>query len=150
MLHILAVLKHKVYVCYFLAIFSAKLFWRALFHDLSKFSRIERTGFSKASQKMHKVAYGSEEYEHLRKTEEMKLASAHHHRVNRHHPEHFHDFHALGGVTGMTLVDLVEMWCDWQSAVKRQEGGSLHRSVQVNKEGFGISDQLAQILRNSI
>ena len=49
----------------------------------------------------------------------------------------------------MTLLDLVEMFCDWKAATERHADGSLEKSIQHNKVRFELSDQLAGILENS-
>lgn len=74
----------------------------------------------------------------------MKPALDHHYANNAHHPEHFPN-----GVNGMTLLDIVEMFCDWKAATERHADGSLARSIQINRERFGISDQLAEIMENT-
>jgi len=68
----------------------------------------------------------------------------HHYAKNRHHLEHFED-----GVVGMTLVDLVEMFCDWCAATERHEDGDICESIEENTDRFDLSPQLAQILRNT-
>lgn len=50
---------------------------------------------------------------------------------------------------GMTLVDLIEMLADWKAATERHEDGDLARSLVIQQERFGISDQLARILENT-
>lgn len=53
------------------------------------------------------------------------------------------------GVNGMTLLDLVEMFCDWKAATERHKDGSLKRSIEINRERFNLSPQLAAILENT-
>jgi hypothetical protein len=50
----------------------------------------------------------------------------------------------------MDIVDLVEMLCDWKAATMRHDGGDIERSIAINAERFGISDQLAGIIKNSV
>jgi len=69
---------------------------------------------------------------------------AHHYENNRHHPEHFAD-----GVAGMTLVDVAEMLADWKAATERVKDGDLTRSLKIQQERFGLSDDLVSILRNT-
>lgn len=65
--------------------------------------------------------------------------------MNRHHPEH-----TELGIAGMTLTDLVEMLSDWKAATQRMaDGGDLMRSIAVNQERFGYSDELRAILENT-
>jgi hypothetical protein len=52
-------------------------------------------------------------------------------------------------VDGMTLLDLVEMFCDWKAATERHADGSIEKSIQHNKGRFKLTDQLASILENS-
>ena len=68
----------------------------------------------------------------------------HHYAANAHHPEHWEN-----GVNDMTLVDLVEMLADWKAATERHDDGDLGRSLEINRERFGLSDQLVGILRNT-
>ena len=115
---------------------------RQLHHDESKLEEPEKSMFDKYTPMIRGCVYGSEEYKkHL---EAMGPALKHHYEVNRHHPEHFKN-----GVSGMTLVDLVEMLSDWKAAVMRNENGSMEASLKINRERFGMSDQLYEILVNT-
>ena len=49
----------------------------------------------------------------------------------------------------MTLIDLIEMYCDWRAAVLRHDDGDFAESLQINKERFGIDNQLAAIFENT-
>lgn len=53
------------------------------------------------------------------------------------------------GVAGMSLLDLIEMLCDWKAATERHNDGSIARSLKINRERFNISDQLQSILENT-
>lgn len=68
----------------------------------------------------------------------------HHYASNRHHPEHFSK-----GVDDMTLVDIVEMLCDWKAASLRQNDGNLLKSIEINAKRFGYDDQLKRIFINT-
>jgi hypothetical protein len=46
-------------------------------------------------------------------------------------------------------VQVVEMLCDWKAATERHADGDLRKSLAVQRERFGISDQLLQILTNT-
>lgn len=52
-------------------------------------------------------------------------------------------------VNGMTLLDVIEMLCDWKAATERHADGSITQSIQINRKRFNISDQLAEILENT-
>jgi len=53
------------------------------------------------------------------------------------------------GIRGMTLVDLVEMFCDWCAATERHEDGDIGRSIDVNMGRFGYGEALASIFVNT-
>jgi Family of unknown function (DUF5662) len=118
---------------------------RATTHDLSKTQPPEVEGFDRATWRLKTMAYDSPEYAASRA--ELATTLDHHYAHNRHHPEHFGE----AGVNGMTLVDLIEMLADWKAATERMRTGTgnLAKSIQINKNRFGISDQLAQILLNT-
>lgn len=63
-----------------------------------------------------------------------------HYRESRHHPEGFD-----GGISGMSLLDLVEMVLDWISWAEKM-GLWLGDS---NFKKYGIDDQLASIIANT-
>lgn len=111
-------------------------------HDRSKLESPEKEIFDKFTPKLRNTIYGSDEYKQYLK--DMGTALQHHYKNNRHHPEHFEN-----GINGMTLMDIVEMFCDWQAAIQRHADGSLMNSLKHNKERFRISDQLHNILCNT-
>lgn len=49
----------------------------------------------------------------------------------------------------MTLVDIIQMICDWKASSERQKDGNLLLSIEKNAERFNIDDQLKQILINT-
>lgn len=53
-------------------------------------------------------------------------------------------------LSGMTLIDLTEMFADWAAACKRHKDGDLVTSIRINAERFGLDPQLAKILYNSV
>lgn len=116
---------------------------RAAVHDASKFEEPERSVFASNTPKLAKTEYGTPAYEELLK--EVEPAILHHYSKNTHHPEHWPN-----GVEGMDLLDVVEMLADWAAAVKRNKNGNVHKSIQVNRERFGLSDQLVSILENTV
>jgi len=92
--------------------------------------------------------YGSDEYrESLRS---IKPSIKKHYQRNSHHPE----YHTVGtytlGINGMNLKDIIEMWCDWQAAVRRHKDGKLESSIENNKKRFEMSEQLTQIFYNEL
>lgn len=111
-------------------------------HDKSKLLPPEKEMFDLATGRLKGCTYGSDEYKGFLK--ELKPALDHHYANNSHHPEHFQD-----GVRGMTLLDLIEMLCDWKAAGERHADGSMQRSLTLNQERFSISRDLQQILTNT-
>lgn len=119
-----------------------ELMMRVGHHDESKLHDPEKAMFDEFTPKLRNSTYGSDEYKGF--LEQMGEALKHHYMNNRHHPEHFEN-----GVNDMTLVDLVEMLADWKAATERHADGDLARSLEIQKERFGLSDQLVSILRNT-
>lgn len=108
-------------------------------HDLSKMEDPEKQIFDEFTPRLKDSTYGSDEYKGF--LEEMGEGLKHHYANNRHHPEHF-----KYGVDDMTLVDLFEMLADWKAATERHEDGDLTNSLEIQRERFGLSDQLWSIL----
>lgn len=115
---------------------------RAENHDKTKLGPFEKPIFDKFTPMLKNTTYGSDEYkEHLKN---MQVALKHHYSHNNHHPE----CHA-NGISGMTLIDLVEMLCDWYAATQRHADGDIMKSIEINQERFGYSDELKSILINT-
>jgi len=120
-----------------------KLLEKAENHDKSKMEEPELTPFVKMTPLLAKSTYGSEEYDGF--LEELKPALDHHYAKNTHHPEHHKQ-----GVGDMTLIDIVEMLCDWKSATMRHNDGNLRKSIEINGKRFKINSQLIKILENTV
>lgn len=115
---------------------------RALAHDKSKLEEPEKSLFDEVIPLLEGVEYGSEAYRVILRR--IKPATQHHYAVNCHHPEHY-----ANGIAGMTLIDLVEMFCDWKAASERHATGNIGQSMAINVVRFAISEQVAQILANT-
>lgn len=135
-------LKHALRVGELMGQPITELVERSVQHDHSKTEDPEKETFDRVTPQLKTLTYGSDEYKAA--LADMGPALAHHYSANRHHPEHFTD-----GVTGMTLVDLVEMLADWKAATERHADGDLAKSLEIQRERFGISDQLLRILANT-
>ena len=116
---------------------------RSAVHDESKLEEPEKKIFDRMTPRLAGSTYGSEEYKAM--LAEMKPALDHHYERNRHHPEHYEN-----GIDGMTLIDVLEMLLDWKAATLRHGDGSIYNSLKINRERFGISDQLNNILLNTV
>lgn len=136
-------LKHSLRVGALMGVAITELVHRSVRHDLSKTEPPELEIFNEFTPKLKGSTYGSDEYKGF--LEAMGDGLRHHYAHNRHHPEHF----GALGVAGMTLVDLVEMLADWKAATERHDDGDLARSLEIQRERFKISPQLAAILRNT-
>jgi hypothetical protein len=115
---------------------------RADEHDASKLVDPELAIFDEYTTKLQYSTYGSAEYEEFLAA--MGEGLRHHYEHNSHHPEHYAD-----GIAGMSLLDLIEMLCDWKAATERHEDGDLALSIAHNQQRFGYSDELHAILRNT-
>jgi len=136
-------IEHKNIVAELLRIFMRELHNRSEVHDDSKLDAWEKPIFDEYTPKLKDCTYGSDEYKsYLR---EMEVALKYHYSVSPHHPEHYEN-----GIKGMTLVDLVEMLCDWKAATLRHADGDILKSIEINQNRFGYSDELKQIFLNTV
>lgn len=122
---------------------AMELLRRASIHDNSKMESPEKELFDEYTPKLASCTYGSEEYKSFLTA--LKPALDHHYANNSHHPEHYPN-----GVNGMNLFDLIEMFLDWKAASERHNDGDIMRSIEINKERFGLSDQVVDILKNTV
>lgn len=141
----------------YLSRFVTKLLARADAHDASKLEPPELEVFNEFTPLLQTLDYGSDEYKAA--LAGMSEGLEHHFALNPHHPEHHEK-----GVRGMTLVDVVEMLCDWKAASERVRrptpaaagrpdapayGDSFLESIRLNQKRWGFSDELADILTNT-
>ena len=135
--HIVKVRNYITKVMYELSI-------RSLKHDHDKIDNpTEKALFDEYTPKLKECTYGSEEYKKF--LAGLKEGLDIHYSNNRHHPEHFEN-----GISGMNLIDLIEMICDWIAASERHNDGDVYKSIEINQTRFGYSDELKYILRNTI
>ncbi len=134
---------HKKAVKHFMGVVIIKLSKRGLDHDNSKLEPPEKETFDEFTPLLKTLEYGSQEYKDALKN--MGVALNHHYENNSHHPEHFEN-----GINGMSLIDLLEMFCDWQAAFLRMGNGSFEESLEINRTRFEMSDQLYQIFLNTL
>lgn len=111
----------------------------------------------RATPLLQKLEYGTPEYK--QSLEDLGPALEHHYANNRHHPEYWPN-----GVADMSLLDITEMLCDWKAASERMRkptpaapgraeapayDENFERSILLNKERWGFSDELCGILINT-
>lgn len=134
------VLEHKRKVVRYLNEFAIQLLRRASVHDDSKLRSPEKEGFDQWTPELKTREFGTDYYKQA--LDEMGEFLRHRYEVNSHHPEHFSD-----GVSGMNLLDLVEMVCDWQAAAAAK---GVAVDLEHAAKRFQLSPQLVSIIRNSI
>lgn len=111
-------------------------------HDQSKLGTPEVELFTEMTPRLATSTYGSPEYHEFRK--QLGPALEHHYANNAHHPEHYKD-----GLNDMSLLDILEMLCDWKASSERHNNGNIRKSIEINADRFGISPQLVRILENT-
>ena len=112
-------------------------------HDASKLQEPELSGFEGLRIRLADVQFGTPEYQAA--LAEARPVIAHHYAANDHHPEHYAD-----GVYGMSLLSVLEMLCDWKAATLRHDDGNLRKSISINADRFGLSQQLVRIFENTV
>lgn len=135
--------RHIKTVAKFLKVISKELRKRGKSHDKSKLLTPEKDFFDAYTPKLKSLTYGSDEYK--RNLEGLQIALKHHYALNSHHPEYY-----VKGIADMTLVDVIEMLCDWKAATLRHDDGNIDKSLEINKERFNVSEQLVSILKNTV
>lgn len=133
--HYGSMILHKAQVMRFLLKVCWQLIWRGIVHDFSKFGSKEAPLFAETVSELKGLTYGSDEYFDC--LERMKPAIEAHYEANSHHPEHFD-----GTLREMSLLDIIEMLCDWKAATLRHDDGDIHRSVEQNAERFQYDDDM--------
>lgn len=136
-------LKHIYRVREYLELIINELQERRIDHDRTKLEYPELPIFNTYTPKLKGSTYSSDEY--IQYLKEMKVALDHHYKHNKHHPEYFDD-----GINDMTLIDLIEMLCDWIAASERHDNGDPIKSVDINQHRFKYNDQLNKIFKNTI
>ena len=122
--------------------FVQLLLKRAINHDKSKLEEPELSWW-KEMDKEPRYPYGSEEYK--QKIKRWNKVFKHHYQYNRHHPEHYEY-----GVSEMTLIDIVEMMCDW---LGYKDTTTVTEALKVCDEQmarYDISEELRQIILNTL
>ncbi len=135
-------IKHSHQVHQLARIFITQLMKSVANHDMSKLFTPEKQAFDISTPRLNELEYGSIEYQEA--LDDLKPALDHHYANNAHHPEHFEN-----GIAGMTLMDLVEMFCDWKGASMRHDNGDFVNSIEHNEVRFDMSDELAEIFQNT-
>lgn len=138
-------LMHRQKVQALLSQFIGALAYRGRWHDQSKLLAPEKEVWDRVTPQLYGITYGSREYQKI--LGNMKEAVRHHYQHNPHHPEFFED---PPGLEGMTLIDVVEMFCDWIAASERHADGNPAKSIDLASHHHGLSPQLTTIFQNTL
>lgn len=122
--------------------FIQLLIRRAENHDKSKLEEPELSWW-KEMDKEPRYPYGSEEYK--QKIKRWNKVFKHHYQYNRHHPEHYEY-----GISEMTLIDIVEMMCDWLGYKDTTTVTEALNVCDDQMARYNISEELRQIIFNTL
>jgi hypothetical protein len=137
------IVEHITNVMENIFIIKRELSLRAKVHDKSKLMSPEIEYLEQLPPKKDRPIFGTEEYDEV--SEQLSPALKHHYKVNRHHPQYFEN-----GINDMTIVDIIEMFCDWMASAEDHEtNGNIYRSIKICSKKFGICEQLMLIFRNT-
>lgn len=122
---------------------------RAKKHDQSKLEEPEVSMFAAYTERLEGMDYSADpdsDYQKCRQEmlEEDLNPLGHHYAHNDHHPEHFEN-----GINDMSLIQILEMLCDWKAAGERHRGGNIFKSIEENTKRFGLDPQTVAILTNT-
>lgn len=140
--HILDTIDHIQKVQLYLQQMIDDLQGRLLVHDRSKLMPPELDGYAGLKDAVAGLKYGTDEYRAA--FAPFNVIIKHHYGANDHHPEHFQ-----AGIADMDLLQFVEMICDWKAASTRTSD-TLTPSLDASFKRFGIDEQLALIIRNTV
>jgi hypothetical protein len=139
--------KHRKDISHLLNYASRKLLDASASHDISKYSKDERSEWL-STRKIASIPYMSDEWVSLRE-ELIPGGKSIHYVSNDHHPEYYVD-----GTSGMNFVKALEMAADHFSATLRHHEvlteSIIRDVVKSNKERFTWSDDFASIMLNTM
>lgn len=139
----LGVIKHQHAVRENLYRVILELDHRSKNHDSTKLESPEQEIYAEFHEELGKTEYGTKAYGDL--LDKVRPALAHHYSKNRHHPEHWPN-----GINDMTLVDLIEVLCDWKASTAKNKDGNIRKSIEINAKRFKMSPQLRKIFENTV
>ena len=115
--------------------YEPKLKELGILHDSSKLNdQLEKEGYIKMNIELKKVEYGTEDYKKImnKYNDIIQL----HYQNNPHHPEHYSE-----GYNGMTILNKIEMVCDWCAVIQvKKLYDTYEKSFNFNKQRFNIPD----------
>ena len=123
--------------------FIFELYKRLYTHDSSKLKEPEYSLWLKMDEEP-RYKYGTQEYKDKMKRHEYVFKL--HYKHNRHHPEHFE----FDSVSGMDLIDLIEMLIDWISYKDEISVEDAIQLVETQSNRYNLSEDLKCILKNTL
>lgn len=135
-------LQHILRVSNHINSFVRLLLSRADSHDASKLIPPESEYYDAYGADLQKEKFGTDEYNTV--LNKMGPALLHHYTCNRHHPQHFN------AIEDMSLVDIVEMFCDWMAASERNNNGNIEEGISICVKRYGINLQLAGMFYTTV
>jgi len=109
-------------------------------HDMSKYQWVEAEAFARTSYP-RESDYGSDAYKESLGSVAKSLV--HHYAHNSHHPQYYllkdEDIEDGQAYNRMCALDRIEMVCDWRAACRKHITGDIYKSIEINKERFGYT-----------
>jgi len=136
------ILKHKIFVLWYIFRACKALIIRGIKHDNSKFSKEEFEYVYILSTSGKKVKFGSKKYYKL--VDSIMSAKMAHANKNSHHPEFYNN-----DIYKMSYLEILEMLSDWAAATKRS-GGNLKNSLKINKKKYSINKKMEEKLKRDM
>lgn len=136
----LGVTKHKLWVLWYSLIFIKKIFWRAITHDLSKYSLKESEHLYLLYDKFKTLEFGSDEYKKYLKIGNKSIDI--HYKKNSHHIEHFSSYQ------DMSIYDIIEMCVDWHASTHKNTNGHFLKSLEHNKKRYLLDKNIVKLIRS--
>jgi len=138
--------KHKRRVQILMRKLSSEIYRAGRNHDASKLEDPEKSKFvAVLAYHPDPTPYGSAGYSARLHDLNYSGALDDHYAHNAHHPEH-----SPYGIRGMNLINVCEMLCDWLEACSRHPDDDPFTSIEINQKRFGFSDDLKQVMLNTI
>lgn len=136
------ILTHRLYLFIYMTKLALKIFWRGVIHDRDKFHSVQIKAAMKANHLLKGLKFGTPEYKKVMNS--VGFSVKYHQSRNSHHPEHY------GSYGCMSLLDLIEMFLDWQAATnayKNRMEGKMNEVLSIQKERYGLSDEVIKIFK---
>lgn len=126
-----------------LEVCASNLRQRGFAHDRTKFKALEFDAFVSTREKFKKANFGTPEYQAC--IDIIKPAVDSHYANNSHHTGYYQN-----GIKDMSLLDILEMVCDWKAANRRSPDLDFDESINRCVKKYNISPELEKIIRTTL